>query len=94
MATKARFWQARFWGAWFYAATGAVASIVPETPAPPAEIPTTGGGAGGRIRRPRLDLSFSPDELDERRFQARLPRLKKEDEMAVRTIKDFLRGIN
>ena len=89
MATKARFWLARFWGARFFAALGAVAPVV-LAPSVPAPIPTTGGA---RDRRPRLDLSFPSDELEERRFQARLPRLKREDGMAMRAVKDFLKGI-
>ena len=62
----------------------------------PAEAETHGGAAGGRLphHRLRFDLSFPSDELEERLFQARLPRLKKEDEMAMRAIKDFLKGLN
>lgn len=57
----------------------------------PGPVPTTGGA---RERRPRLELSFSPGELEARRFQARLPRLKREDEVAMRAITDFLKRIN
>ena len=91
MATKARFWLARFWGARFWLAKGATAAAPAAEPA----VSTAGGASGRRIPRHRLklNLSFPLDELEERRFQARLPRLKREDEMLLRSIKDFLKGI-